>query len=425
MSVPLRNSYVVVWIDPLETLEHLDDEEVRQACRSHDCGKYVAVITRGIGLPIPSFRYHTYKIDFLVQGLPRDEPDKHFMSAMSCPVLPNTSHPEGRRPVKPIAPLPWANCYHRARCRDTVKFRLRYSNDRPQSYLNIPEVMLLEQYLCEDLDRYETLRDCHASGTTPAPHEVSELTQLTIEAADEQYTERPEWEDIPANSEFEDEDGVPRNGDRLSQRDLVDGSEPSEDRESDDEGRPEDSEASAEDEPEDAQGDDFGAAVLAAMIGHEQDGGVLRMVLNVSYDLSLVDSPPDPTGYFKEMEAIAQIEEDFKQRMLRNIEEVKRQDEEYMASLAAKAPDVAKAELEPPVPSHVPLEQEVARKASVEHASADVDANGVACEKSTTTKITVPRTSPRTKAAGFAKTIRSTLKRAFTSCWPRRNAPRA
>lgn len=31
---------------------------------------------------------------------------------MCIPVLPNTEHPTGRKPLCPIRPLPWPNCYH-------------------------------------------------------------------------------------------------------------------------------------------------------------------------------------------------------------------------------------------------------------------------------------------------------------------------
>ncbi|TRM70617.1 hypothetical protein BD626DRAFT_449230 [Schizophyllum amplum] len=442
MSVPLRHSYVVVWIDAQETLAHLEDEEVKKSCNGLTSGKYVAMVTRGIGLPIPGMRYHTYTIDFLVQGLPADDSQKNFVTAMSCPVLPNTSHPEGRRPLKAIQPLPWPDCYHRAMCCDTVKFRLRYSNERPQCYLNIPEAMLLERYISEDCTRMTTLRKCATSGSTPPLHVQSNLTRLTVNAADEQYSDRPDWEDIPANSEFDEEEGSYWQADDLQRRDAADKVYGGESLYTDEEDAAEDSgsEASAEDELEDEPDNDFGAAVLAAMIGHEQDGGVLRMVLNVSYDLSLVDSPPDPAGYFKEMEAIAQIEEDFKQRMLRNIEDVKRKDEEYMTSLAArsslKAPDAAKAEIAPDAPpeaSHVllhdtPEPQDNARKASVERdvpPSADVDASEASYEKSPTAKVPRSPITSRKRAAGFARTISLTLKRAFTRCWPRRNAPRS
>ncbi|TRM70636.1 hypothetical protein BD626DRAFT_625772 [Schizophyllum amplum] len=429
MSVPLRNAYVVVWIDPLETLQHLDDEEVKTACRTLVCGKYVATIAGGM--------YPAYQIDFLVQGLPQEELGKHFLSAMSCPVLPNTSHPEGRRPVKPVPPLPWPDCYHRARCRDTVEFRFQYSKDRnPQSYLNHYEFMLLDQYLHEDRALYETWRDSEASDNTPPAHQQSSMTRLTIAHADEQYTDHPEWEDMPSESELDEQEAAHWQA-VLQRSDAADEVEEDESLGSsytEDEYATEGSgsEAYAEDEPEAPPVNDFD--MLAPTNEHENDGVMIRMVVHASYDLSLVDSPSDPAGYFREMEAIAQIVKDFNQRKLRNIEQVKRQDEEYMASLVArsssKAPDAASSEVireAQPKASKAPEQQDDARKASVEHSaspSVAIRASEVSCKKSTAKGIG-SHTHLQKKATKFMKTISFTLKRAITRFWPGRDVSRS
>ncbi|TRM70629.1 hypothetical protein BD626DRAFT_449245 [Schizophyllum amplum] len=450
MSVPLRHSYVIVWIDPEETLEHLDDEEVREACRRLNCGKYVAVVTSGIGLPIPGMRYHSYSIDFVIQGFPSDNPDTNFESAMSCPILPNTFHPEGRRPLRAIQPLPWPDCHHRALCNDDVKFRLRYSNARPQSYLNATELLVLQQCLSEDYSRMTVLERCKESGTEPPPRKAGEITnlmRLTIEAADNEYTDRPDWEEIPLNSEFDEEENAPMQLEEPHSQPNNQGdgqSYSSSGSYTDEEGNDEDGQ-----EEDDDDDDDFGLAILTAMLGHQEDGGMLRMVMNVSYDLSLVDSPPDPAGYFKEVEAIIQIEEDFKQRMLRNIEQVKRQDEEYITSLqtaqhAAKAPTdehntkapidekaETAAEAAPEgardVVQAVAASTEDAEPSSTEdeapplvHAGAD---DGASLEKPTSVEVMMPQTRPRKKRSGFLKVVDAVLKRMF--CWPRRTEARS
>ncbi|TRM70634.1 hypothetical protein BD626DRAFT_478095 [Schizophyllum amplum] len=436
MSVPIRNSYVVVWIDPAETLEHLDDEEVRQACSRLECGKYVAVVTQGYGLPIPGLRYHSYSIDFVVQGLPTDDPGAHFESAMSCPILPNTCHPEGRRPLRAIQPLPWPDCYHRALYGDTVKFRLTWSNARPSSYLNFSEIMVLQEYLSEDSSRIMKLERHEASGECAPPRTAGEMTKLlrmTLEAADKGYSDRPDWEEIPTNSEFDQEEDASKapdapQHDRASPVNVDAGESYTSSGSYTDDGSVGD-EGDEEGQDEDGEGDDLGMAVLTAMLGHQEDGGMLRMVMNVSYDLSLVDSPPDPAGYFKEVEAIIQIEEDFKQRMLRNIEQVKRQDQEYIASLDArtvlKAPGAeqegqAERKAAPAEAPKAQVDCDNARKPSIEHAPAAADASEGFYDKSTEANFTEPPIHSRKKVGGFAKTISLTLKRAFKFCWPKR-----
>ncbi|TRM70633.1 hypothetical protein BD626DRAFT_31450 [Schizophyllum amplum] len=439
MSFPLRHSYIVVWIDPVETLERLDDDEVREGCRRLSCGKYVAVVTSGIGLPIPGMRYHSYSIDFVIQGFPSDNPDTNFESAMSCPILPNTFHPEGRRPLRAIQPLPWPDCYHRALCGDNVKFRLRYSNARPQSYLNATERAVLQQCLSEDSSRMTALQRCKKSGTEPPPRKagvITEMMRLTIDAADNEYSDRPDWEEIPMNSEFDEDENAPARLEEPHQDfdDRANGQSSSIGSYTDEESVGDEVDEEGQEEEDD---DDFGLAILTAMIGHEDEGGMLRMVMNVSYDLSLVDSPPDPAGYFKEVEAVIQIEEDFKQRMLRNIEQVKRQDQEYIASLDARSvlkasgaekEGPAEREAAPADAPKAPVDRDDAQKPSVEHTappSSAADASEVSCDKSTEAHVTEPPIRSRKKVGGFAKTISLTLKRAFTFCWPESTTTRS
>ncbi|TRM56586.1 hypothetical protein BD626DRAFT_518889 [Schizophyllum amplum] len=104
LAAPLPGAYLVIRLDPVVSLERLDDPIVRQQCLDMKCGKYVACATKARSTLATFFRYCAFTFDLVVDGLPPSAPDKFFHESMTVPILPNISHPTERRPARAIYP---------------------------------------------------------------------------------------------------------------------------------------------------------------------------------------------------------------------------------------------------------------------------------------------------------------------------------
>ncbi|EEB89994.1 hypothetical protein MPER_11858 [Moniliophthora perniciosa FA553] len=110
--LPSPEHFVVVQLDPVESVAHLDIPELTEACRKLKNKKYLAFVADRDGLFWPDIPYYGYTFYFLHQGLKHEDEDQQPIDPEMCtPVLPNTTHPLGRAPVDPGQPLPWNDCY--------------------------------------------------------------------------------------------------------------------------------------------------------------------------------------------------------------------------------------------------------------------------------------------------------------------------
>ncbi|EEB89714.1 hypothetical protein MPER_12158 [Moniliophthora perniciosa FA553] len=110
--LPSPEHFVVVQLDPVDSVAHLDNPELTEACRRLTNKKYLAFVADRAGLFWPDIPYYGYTFYFVHQGLKyKDEDQQPIDPAMCTPVLPNTSHPFGRAPLDPGQPLPWNDCY--------------------------------------------------------------------------------------------------------------------------------------------------------------------------------------------------------------------------------------------------------------------------------------------------------------------------
>lgn len=75
-------------------------------------------------------------MNFLRQGLPPKVPSEFTEPDMCIPILPNTEHPAGREPLRPVKPLPWPNCYLSSGDKITVWVPPTRGN-RPELAINI------------------------------------------------------------------------------------------------------------------------------------------------------------------------------------------------------------------------------------------------------------------------------------------------
>uniref|UniRef100_A0A0W0FQE9 Uncharacterized protein n=1 Tax=Moniliophthora roreri TaxID=221103 RepID=A0A0W0FQE9_MONRR len=110
--LPTPGHFVVVQLDAVESVAHLDNSELTEACQSLKNKKYLAFVGDRMGVFWPYIPYYGYSFYFVHQGLKyEDENQQPIDPGMCAPVLPNTSHPLGRAPLDPGQPLPWNDCY--------------------------------------------------------------------------------------------------------------------------------------------------------------------------------------------------------------------------------------------------------------------------------------------------------------------------
>ncbi|KAI3619465.1 hypothetical protein WG66_012931 [Moniliophthora roreri] len=110
--LPTPGHFVVVQLDAVESVAHLDNPELTEACQNLKNKKYLALVGDRDGLFWPDVPYYGYSFSFVHEGLKyEDENQQPIDPGMCAPVLPNTSHPLGRAPLDPGQPLPWNDCY--------------------------------------------------------------------------------------------------------------------------------------------------------------------------------------------------------------------------------------------------------------------------------------------------------------------------
>ncbi|KAK0234009.1 hypothetical protein IW262DRAFT_127323 [Armillaria fumosa] len=119
--LPHFGEYIAFKLDPVASLKALNDPEVTKSCEGLETITYVSCVTYLLSFPLSGVQYISVSMALLSNCLPKDDPDRFITSDMSVPVLPNTSSPLSRPPLKPSTPLPWPDCYHptqsRTQCR--------------------------------------------------------------------------------------------------------------------------------------------------------------------------------------------------------------------------------------------------------------------------------------------------------------------
>ncbi|VDB91444.1 unnamed protein product [Peniophora sp. CBMAI 1063] len=110
-TLPAIGDFVVCSIDPVASVAHLD-EAARQAVRRMCPRRYIAFVMESHGLSIGHEPVNAYGFTFVRQGPPRaTQPGQIVFRDYCIPVLSNTTHPTGRKPLRPALPLPWPDCY--------------------------------------------------------------------------------------------------------------------------------------------------------------------------------------------------------------------------------------------------------------------------------------------------------------------------
>ncbi|KAL1664160.1 hypothetical protein GGF50DRAFT_55427 [Schizophyllum commune] len=382
MTLPWRGAYVVLSLDPASSLRDIDDPIVREGLQKMKCGRYVATATEArITLNgLSSHDHHplsalmpqrTFTWDFVVKGLPSNVPEVFFQSYMTVPILPNTAHPESRRPAEPCPPLPWDDCYH-ARLYRTIAICERLdTEENPQSCLSPEEAAVLDQYISTD-NNYSVLceRAKEDGVESSPPHDVPAQVLMAIRLANQRrrVDGKPWWaivrERAQERARKRQEEEAARAAashasDSSAAAPLLNGrasspsakKNPSHDQPS---STPAAAESSAVTSPPAAQatqerdGSIYNGgsstssstsgpeAMLAALLGLNELEEQLPWIKIESYDIRQFDVPPHPSGFFEELKELKRIRTDYVERQRKRLERVQRQDDDYMASIEAR-----------------------------------------------------------------------------------------
>ncbi|KAL1706586.1 hypothetical protein EV121DRAFT_289359 [Schizophyllum commune] len=368
MSFPDSGSYYTFRLDPVASLQDIEDEQVIQAARKISPQVYVACRIKTIGAPRPPPAYSVAYIALVQQGLPPDDPSECLESRMCVPIRPNTQHPEGRRPAHCCHPLPWDGCYHTALHRMRVRIKTENRPANPPHSLAPSECVVLGAILNDDEERRRCLRNCAAKGVTPPPASLGEMALVSMRLADTELSDVPYWQIMDAEDEAErlaweghnanfgasvhlDDIGhnasssssastqcAPEDVARETVRadDVTDARERTEPAESthpehDEQDDSATDETSVADDIADVEND-----VRAAFAFRADLRDLSPVIVPLSYDLSTLTAPPSPTGFMEELAAIRKIRSDYEERVRMLKAEVQRRDDEYMADIQAR-----------------------------------------------------------------------------------------
>ncbi|KAF7974933.1 hypothetical protein HWV62_10977 [Athelia sp. TMB] len=136
---PELATYVTIKLDPVKSVEVLEDVETTASAHHAVRKVYVGYIARREGLK--RFQYgdweddedqeHTnYLVHLLRSGLPKSSSEEFIEKDMCTPVFPNTDHPS-REPIIPSSPFPagWTHCYHGSFETVTLRVSRKYAKN--------------------------------------------------------------------------------------------------------------------------------------------------------------------------------------------------------------------------------------------------------------------------------------------------------
>ncbi|KAI9067501.1 hypothetical protein FKP32DRAFT_266929 [Trametes sanguinea] len=111
---PSPATYVVLRLNPVEMVRHLDDPIALAEAQAMHTKSHLVILDMELALPFPNRPWYRFDVHSIAPCLPADEPEKGLTSDMCIPIFPNTQHPNGRAPVhpEPEGLFPYSNCYH-------------------------------------------------------------------------------------------------------------------------------------------------------------------------------------------------------------------------------------------------------------------------------------------------------------------------
>ncbi|KDQ61944.1 hypothetical protein JAAARDRAFT_527256 [Jaapia argillacea MUCL 33604] len=278
-TYPLIDAFVALSIDPVATVQALEDPVALAEAEKLPCKTYIGLVDNYSGLPSPYDPFTRTSICLVGQGLPPHSEEYFSQPSMSIPLSPGAEHPLGRDPLKLTNLLPWPNCYVYTCWKVVVRVRSARYDDR----LIVSKISDNSQgfrkayFVTGDRDAQWKLENASRSSARLVEKTSSHATQDLPDAG-------PDWQavyaQLAASHVDQDVEVQSCTGSRGDSATWL----PSSD-------------------VDDASNDEHMIGVMAAMLSLNSTPSVM-IAVDAWYDLSKVPAIPDPQGFLGERKAL-------------------------------------------------------------------------------------------------------------------------
>ncbi|KAJ6507619.1 hypothetical protein DFH09DRAFT_1288938 [Mycena vulgaris] len=301
--IPTIGACAVFTIDPLASLhpETREDPEVIAACKKLVNKQYVGFIGDRLDFYMPSEPYNACIFEFVLQGLPKAVPDRYIDPSMSVPIAPTTiaDHPSSRIPLNPSNPLPWNDCYLSPFWGVRVRSPSLVTEAPIDCILDLAELGKHDRFVGDDLERQRLLvaaaaaveiaENATSSVLDDRPPDVGPIVQESTPETN------PQLEHVTSNI------ASSTCGHSSIHPSFVESESGSQSAKSA-------SLKTADSDDVDEETQSLNDAFVYILSNRQASKQMITG--NFSHDLSTVKELNDPAEYFKEVEALARIEEE-------------------------------------------------------------------------------------------------------------------
>ncbi|KAJ7454927.1 hypothetical protein B0H11DRAFT_2200487 [Mycena galericulata] len=148
--LPAPGAFVVIDIDPMATLQYLNDPIATAAAEKMARRKYVGYVNRVIDAFDWRTPYHIYAVSLTSPTIPERCENGCTGGDMYTPVLPTVVHPLGREPLRPSQDLPWKACSQSSSMCTVVRVPVRLEDDSAAVFISQADVIRHRRILAED-----------------------------------------------------------------------------------------------------------------------------------------------------------------------------------------------------------------------------------------------------------------------------------
>ncbi|TFK57811.1 hypothetical protein BDN72DRAFT_744068, partial [Pluteus cervinus] len=107
---PNLSTFVRFSIDPIATVEGMDDPELQRTARELKPKNYIGYVHKTCSWDT-SQPYVVIELIIIGRGLAEPVEEKGIEPYMCLPIFPETNHPTGREPLRTSPSFPFHNCY--------------------------------------------------------------------------------------------------------------------------------------------------------------------------------------------------------------------------------------------------------------------------------------------------------------------------
>ncbi|KAF7300641.1 hypothetical protein HMN09_00949500 [Mycena chlorophos] len=283
--VPEAGAFALMTLDPVASLEYLNDPEAIEAGQKLEFKDYAVYVTGGRQLLNPAAKYREERIHFILPSLPGDDLAQGIDSAMSMPIFPAVDHPAGRAPLRPSGPFEWQwPSYVSAFIKTIVRCANEVTVDPKQCGLDSDGQLQFIKYRNQD---QVAQRKRKAVLQPPAQPAASEVTP-SVEETSTVLANAP-------SRELAISDPLPAASSSVLVDPVVGEPEP---------------ELVAQNDPEEEGA--VVASLLAVLLQHEASEDV--PAVKFTHNLSRIKELNDPRGFFEEVKQLAEIAQHSKLR---------------------------------------------------------------------------------------------------------------